>query len=63
MQYEVEVLEVFSYVVAVEAESEREAQVKAEELVSEGYYPDGTELPQAEYDYSLNCDEWKVWEA
>ena len=63
MQYEVKVLEVFSYIVKVEAESEQEARAAAEKLVWHGNYPDGEDLPEAEYDYTLDRDEWRVWEA
>lgn len=62
-QYEVKVLEVFSYIVKVEAESEQAAQAAAEKLVWHGNYPDGEDLPDAVYDYTLPRDEWKVWEA
>lgn len=60
MQYEVKVLEVFSYTVKVEAESEQAARAAAEELVWHGNYPDGEELPDAVYDYTLDRDEWPV---
>ena len=63
MQYEVKVLEVFSYVVKVEAESEQAAQAQAEELVAAGCYPNGEDIPDAVYDYTLDRDEWRVWEA
>ena len=56
-KYQVAIREVYKVIVDVEASSEEEAKVKAEELLQSG------DLPEGEYDYTLPDDEWQVWEA
>ncbi len=55
-KYQVAIREVYKVIVDVEASSEEEAKVKAEELLQSGDLPEGT------YDYTLPDDEWQVWE-
>ena len=55
-KYQVAIREVYKVIVDVEASSEEEAKVKAEELLQSG------DLPEGEYDYTLPDDEWQVWE-
>ena len=62
MKYQVEVFEVFSYVVEVEAESAQDAQGEAAELIAAGCYPNGEDFPSPEYSHTLDRDEWNVWE-
>lgn len=63
MKYQVKALEVHAVIIEVEAEDEQDAQAKAEEVLSCGCYPDGTDVPEAVYDTTLSRDEWSVWEA
>ena len=61
-KYQVEIKEVHTRIINVEAESEQDAQVKAEEVLDCGVNQDGTDLDEsAEYDYTLERDEWNVW--
>ena len=62
MRYQVKVQEVYSTIIDVEAEDEQEAQAKAEELLAAGCYEDNSDFPDAAYDYTLDRDEWPVWE-
>lgn len=62
MKYQVKVAEVYTTVIDVEAESEQEAQAKAEELLAIGCYPNGEEFEEVKYDYTLDRDQWVVWE-
>jgi len=55
-KYQVAIREVYKVIVDVEASSEEEAKVKAEELLLSSDLPEGT------YDYTLPDDEWQVWE-
>lgn len=62
-RFYVRIKEVHSQVIEVEAESEQDAQSKAEEVVSTGVNQDGSDLPDAtEYYSTLDRDEWDVWQ-
>jgi len=64
MKYQVKIQEVYKTIITVEADSEQEAQAKAEEILAAGRMPDDdSELPEAVYDYTLERSEWPVWEA
>ena len=63
MKYQVRVPEVYCVIIDVEAEDEAGALTAAESILAHNAYPDGTKLPIGEYDYALEQDEWKVWEA
>jgi hypothetical protein len=56
-KYEVVVKEVYKTIIAVEASSEEEAKIKAEQVLLNG------DAPEGKYDYTLADDEWQVWEA
>ena len=56
-KYEVAVREIYKTIIQVEASSEEEAKLKAEELLQ------SEDIPQGTYDYTLPEDEWQVWEA
>ena len=59
----VKIKEVHTQVIEVEAESEQEAQAAAEEVLTNGVNQDGTDLPDAAvYEYTLDRDEWNVWQ-
>jgi hypothetical protein len=61
-KFQVKVKEVHTQIITVEAESEQDAQAKAEEVLSTGVNQDGTDLPEEfVYDYTLERDEWNVW--
>jgi hypothetical protein len=62
-KYQVKALEVHAVIIDVEAESEQEAQAKAEEILANGCYEDGRDVPDAVYDTTVGRDEWRVWEA
>ena len=62
-KYQVKILEVHATIVEVDADNEQDAQGKAEDLLSVGCYPSGQDLPEGTYDYTLERDEWPVWEA
>jgi len=63
-KFQVKVKEVHTQIIEVEAESEQDAQAKAEEVLSTGVNQDGTDLPEELiYDHTLARDEWDVWEA
>jgi hypothetical protein len=55
-KYQVAIREVYKVIVDVEASSEEEAKVKAEELLQLGDLAEGT------YDYTLPANEWQVRE-
>lgn len=55
--FEVKIREVHYTIVKVEAEDETSAREMAQNLLQ-----DGT-LDDAQYDYTLDSDEWSVWEA
>lgn len=60
----VKVKEVHTQVIEVEAESEQDAQAKAEEVLEAGVNQDGSDLPEkVEYEYTLDRNEWNVWRA
>ena len=56
-KYQVAIREVYKVIVDIEASSEEEAKVKAEELLQSGDLAEGT------YDYTLPGNEWQVREA
>jgi hypothetical protein len=56
-KYEVAVKEVYKTIIAVEASSEEEAKIKAEQILLSG------DVPESQYDYTMSEEEWQVWEA
>ena len=62
-KFEVNIKEVHTQIIQVEAKDEEEARRKAGEIVETGVLPDGSNLPNAtEYSYTLDSDGWAVWE-
>lgn len=62
MKYEVIAYEVYSTTIVVEAESEQDAQGIAEEYLSAGCYPDGSDIKESVYDYTMSRDDWAVFQ-
>ena len=60
MQYEVEVREVHTVIIVVDALHETEAREKANDILEAGAYPDGTALPEPVYEDTADTDEWAV---
>lgn len=54
--YQVKICEVYSTIVDVEAENEDEARQRANERL------ENDDLGEGEYDYTLEPEEWQVWE-
>jgi hypothetical protein len=62
--FQVKIKEVHTQIITVEAESEQDAQAKAEEVIATGVNQDGSDLPnETVYDYTLDRNEWDVWSA
>lgn len=61
MKYDVKVYDVYSYIITVDAENDNDARSKANKLFWHGNYPDGSSFPNAEYDYTMNNDDWTVF--
>jgi len=62
--FQVKIKEVHTQIITVEAESEQDAQAKAEEVIATGVNQDGSDLPdETTYDYTLERSEWDVWSA
>jgi hypothetical protein len=59
----VKILEVYQTTITVDTDDDAIARSMAEDILAKGKMPDGTELPKGEYDYTLESDEWPVWEA
>ena len=59
----VEIKEVYTQRIAVEADSEDHAREVAAEVLNTGVQQDGTDLPNATvYDYTLDADDWTVYQ-
>ena len=63
MKYEVKIKEVYQTTVIVDADAPWDAKDKAKELIMAGVYPDGTPLPEATYDHTMDPVDWGFWEA
>ena len=63
-KYRVRVPEVHYVIIDIaDAANESDAVEQAISILAHNAYPDGTPLPPGTYDYALEQDEWKVWEA
>jgi len=60
--YYVKVAEVYTTEIKVEAEDENEAREIAEECLNAGENQDGSELEDGTYDYTIDSDEWVVYQ-
>lgn len=62
-RFHVEIKEIHTQVIIVEAEDEQAAQAAAEEVLNTGLNQDGSDLPDAvQYSTTVSRDEWRVWQ-
>lgn len=59
-KFYVKVTEAYTYDLAVMAENEDDARRKAEECINNDEQEDGTPLPESQYDYTIDSDDWSV---
>jgi hypothetical protein len=62
MKYTVKAYEVYSVDIDVEAEDVDDARQKAEDILSAGEYENGQVLSESVYDFTMDSDDWTVWE-
>lgn len=63
-KFQVEVQEVHTQLITVEALDAEAARLAANEVLESGVNQDGTDLPEdITYDHTIECAEWKVWSA
>lgn len=60
-KFKVRVYEVHSVVLNIEADNEDEARQIATEIIENGQYPNGENVPDVVYDYTMDADDWGVW--
>lgn len=61
-KYQVKIYEVYATILDVAANTEEEAKQEANRQLSNGITPERKPIPSGQYDYTLEMDEWKVWE-
>ena len=60
-RYQVQVQEVHTISIFVDAADEYEAQLAAEQIIAQDCYDDDSEYDKPEYSHTLDRDEWPVY--